>query len=78
MEDQTREFLFAASCHQEMGEQDQLRAENIHRLVTHLTFIEACVQGGKMSPKEANKLIKDHYKAFKASQTSIKNEWKAT
>ena len=78
MEDQTREFLFAASCHQELAEQDQLRAENIHRLVTHLTFIEACVQGGKMSPKEANKLIKDHYKAFKASQTSIKKEWKAT
>ena len=78
MEDQTREFLFAASCHQEMEEQDQLRAENIHRLVTHLTFIEACVQGGKMSPKEANKLIKDPYKAFKASQTSIKKEWKAT
>ena len=78
MEDQTREFLFAATCRQELAEQDQLRAENIHRLVTHLTFIEACVQGGKMSPKEANKLIKDHYKAFKASQTSIKKEWKAT
>ena len=78
MEDQTREFLFAASCQQDLAEQDQLRAENIHRLVTHLTFIEACVQGGKMSPKEANKLIKDHYKAFKASQTSIKKEWKAT
>ena len=73
MLEDTREFLFAPAV--EMNDVEAMRAENIRRFATHVSFIEAAVQGGKLTAKQASKQIKDHYKAWKASQTTIKKEF---
>ena len=72
MHELTRDFLFAPAV--EMSDAKALQVENIRRFATHISFIEAAVQGGKLSTKEASKQIKDHYKAWKASQTALKKE----
>jgi len=72
MLEDTRDFLFAPAV--DINDAEAMRAENIRRFATHISFIEAGVRGGKISSKEANKLIKDHYKAWKSSQTAIKKE----
>ena len=73
MHEDTRDFLFAPAV--ELTDAEAMQAENIRRFATHVSFIEAAVQGGKLTAKEAAKQIKDHYKAWKASQTSIKKEF---
>lgn len=72
MHEHTRDFLFAPAV--EMNDAEAMRAENIRRFATHVSFIEAAVQGGKLTVKEATKQIKDHYKAWKSSQTALKKE----
>ena len=73
MHEQTRDFLFAPAV--EMTDAEAMRTENIRRFAMHISFIEAAVQGGKLTAKEAAKQIKDHYKAWKSSQLIIKKEF---
>lgn len=70
------DFLFAKGNIQgDVTFLDIARADNLHRFTTKLTFINAAVTGGKMSPKKASKYVKDLYKVWKDANNSLEQSW---
>lgn len=51
------------------------QGNNLHRFSTELSYIDAFVSGGKLSPKEAAKRVKDLYKVWKSSNQSLEDSW---
>ena len=66
-------FSFAVtSCPADLSELDEMMAENIHRFSQAISYVEASMIGGKMTPEEAMHRIKDGYKALKSNNKNLK------
>ena len=49
-------------------------ATNLSVFSTHLGYLSALVTGGKMTPEDAEKRVKDLYKVWKRSNKAIGDE----
>ena len=68
-----QEFLFTmGAIPVDMSETDEMLATNIHRFSQQASFIEALMVGGKITPAEAMKRVKDLYKNLKATNKHLK------
>jgi hypothetical protein len=66
-------YSFAVtSCPADLSEEDEMLAENIHNFAHMASFIEASMVGGKITPKEAMKGMKDLYKTLKHNNKNLK------
>lgn len=72
------EFLFAkGTLPGDATFLDIAQADNLHRFVTRLSYLNAAVAGGKLTPKQASKDVKELYKRWKSSNKSLESSFNA-
>ena len=67
------EYKLVIDCARECGKDDAL-SMGIHRLATQLGYLDAALQGGKITAKEAQLQARDLYKAWKNTNKQIEQE----
>ncbi len=72
MKSEKEEFLFASTTVPEVNELDQELFENLNRFAIQLGYLNAAATTGRMSASQAEKRVKDLYKAWKSHNKSIK------
>ena len=66
----SQEFKLIVECVPECGK-EVAAEENLHRFTTQLSYVDAALRGGKITPKQAARQAKDLYKIWKESNKSI-------
>lgn len=67
------EYKLVIDCARECGKDDAV-SMGIHRLATQLGYLDAALQGGKVTAREAQLQAKDLYKAWKNTNKQIERE----
>ena len=67
------EYKFVIECAREHGLDDAV-SMGIHRLAMQLGYLDAALQGGKITAREAQLQAKDLYKAWKNTNKQIERE----
>ena len=69
----TSEFNLSIKCARECGK-DAAREDNFHHFTLQLGYLDAALQGGKVTTSEAAVRAKDLYKAWKEINKGISAE----